>query len=181
MNQAGVDRLTPSERRCLHGVLTERTAKRIAISLGISEATVNTHLRHAREKLEVSTSYDAAKLLEASEMPPQISITQSMAMVGDPARQQVWSGNSQSERERERQSVREDRTPFAVDDRIQRNPDMLGRPNTLPIWTRLLSIAAMVAILMIVVVLIPQFYSGMQDWANIILNNAQDAGATRPR
>lgn len=60
---AAVARLTAKERECLAQWLTHATAKEIAIDLGISHHAVEKRLKSARQKLGVSTTLDAARLL----------------------------------------------------------------------------------------------------------------------
>ena len=62
-----LDGLTPKERACLRLVLENLSSKQIARELGISQTSVDTHLRRAREKLGIRDRYAAARLLEAHE------------------------------------------------------------------------------------------------------------------
>jgi DNA-binding CsgD family transcriptional regulator len=59
--------LTPKERECLRLVLENRSSKQIARQLGISQTSVDTHVRRARDKLGIRDRYAAARLLEAWE------------------------------------------------------------------------------------------------------------------
>lgn len=59
--------LTPKERDCLRMVLENRSSKQIARELGISQTSVDTHVRRARAKLGISDRYAAARLLAAWE------------------------------------------------------------------------------------------------------------------
>lgn len=63
----GLDRLTERERECLREWLRHKTAKEIALDLGISHHAVEKRLKMARTKLGVSTSLEAARLLAADE------------------------------------------------------------------------------------------------------------------
>ena len=64
--QRGADdrlrRLSARQRECLEGVLALKPAKRIAFDLGISESAVEKHLRQARDKLEVASTSEAARI-----------------------------------------------------------------------------------------------------------------------
>ncbi|THD77016.1 MAG: LuxR family transcriptional regulator [Phenylobacterium sp.] len=62
-----LDQLTPKERECLRLVGENRSSKQIARQLGISQTSVDTHLRRARHKLGIRDRYAAARLLEAQE------------------------------------------------------------------------------------------------------------------
>lgn len=62
-----LERLTEREKECLRLWLGHRTAKQIALDLGISHHAVEKRLKMARTKLDVTSSIDAAKMLAASE------------------------------------------------------------------------------------------------------------------
>jgi DNA-binding CsgD family transcriptional regulator/Ca2+-binding EF-hand superfamily protein len=64
--RAALGRLTENERACLARRLQHQTAKERAIDLGISPHAVEKRLKMARTKLGVSSSLEAARLLEAS-------------------------------------------------------------------------------------------------------------------
>lgn len=59
--------LSPKERECLRLVLENRSSKQIARQLGISQTSVDTHVRRARAKLGTQDRYEAARLVEAWE------------------------------------------------------------------------------------------------------------------
>jgi len=67
------NQLTDRQRACLRAVADHRTYKEIARDLGISDSMVEKHLRHAREKLGVGSTAEAARLflLEEGEAIPQ--------------------------------------------------------------------------------------------------------------
>lgn len=62
--RAALSRLTENERACLMRRLHHQTAKEMAIDLGISPHAVEKRLKMARTKLGVSSSLEAARLLE---------------------------------------------------------------------------------------------------------------------
>jgi DNA-binding CsgD family transcriptional regulator len=62
-----LDALTPKERECLRLVAENLSSKQIARQLGISQTSVDTHVRRARQKLDIKDRYAAARLLEARE------------------------------------------------------------------------------------------------------------------
>ena len=70
MNIKAIDSLTPTERRVLRLVLTEREHKVVALKLGLSPETVKSHLRNAREKCGASTSFSLARALADHESAP---------------------------------------------------------------------------------------------------------------
>lgn len=65
-----LDSLTPSERNVLRVLLRERDQKAIARQLGLSPETVKTHLRNAREKTGMRTSFALARALSEREAHP---------------------------------------------------------------------------------------------------------------
>ena len=65
--RAAIRRLTIAERECLKRCLSHQTAKQMALDLGISPHAVEKRLKMARAKLGLSSSLEAAKLVEALE------------------------------------------------------------------------------------------------------------------
>jgi len=65
--RAAVQRLTAAERECLKRCLNHQTAKQMALDLGISPHAVEKRLKMARAKLGLSSSIEAAKLVESLE------------------------------------------------------------------------------------------------------------------
>src|SRR3954463_501381 len=65
--RAAVLRLTGAERECLKRCLNHQTAKQMALDLGISPHAVEKRLKMARAKLGLSSSLEAAKLVELLE------------------------------------------------------------------------------------------------------------------
>jgi DNA-binding CsgD family transcriptional regulator len=61
------DRLTEREKECLRLWLEHKTAKEIALDLGISHFAVEKRLKMARTKLDVTTSLEAARMLADQE------------------------------------------------------------------------------------------------------------------
>ena len=66
-HEAEIARLTERERECLRHWLEHKTAKEIALDIGISHHAVEKRLKMARTKLGVATSLDAARILAQSE------------------------------------------------------------------------------------------------------------------
>jgi DNA-binding CsgD family transcriptional regulator len=62
-----VSRLTENEKVCLRRWLEHKTAKEIALDLGISHHAVEKRLKMARTKLDVATSLEAARALADAE------------------------------------------------------------------------------------------------------------------
>ena len=69
--QAALARLTDNEKECLRRRLRQQTAKEMALELGISPHAVEKRLKMARTKLGLSSSLEAAQLLDATEAYPQ--------------------------------------------------------------------------------------------------------------
>ncbi|HEX8402420.1 MAG TPA: helix-turn-helix transcriptional regulator [Allosphingosinicella sp.] len=65
--RAAIMRLTEAERECLKRCLDHQTAKQMALDLGVSPHAVEKRLKMARAKLGLSSSLEAAKLVESSE------------------------------------------------------------------------------------------------------------------
>ncbi len=65
--RAAILRLTTAERECLKRCLSHQTAKQMALDLGISPHAVEKRLKMARAKLGLSSSLEAAKLVELLE------------------------------------------------------------------------------------------------------------------
>lgn len=65
--EEAVSRLTEKERECLSRWLQHATAKEIALDLGITHHAVEKRLKSARQRLGVSTSLEAARLVEQIE------------------------------------------------------------------------------------------------------------------
>ena len=61
------DRLTEREKQALRGWLERKTAKEIALDLGISHHAVEKRLKMARTKLDAGTSLEAARILAEAE------------------------------------------------------------------------------------------------------------------
>lgn len=62
-----LSKLTEREKQCLRAWLDHKTAKEIALDLGISHYAVEKRLKMARVKLDVASSIDAARMLAANE------------------------------------------------------------------------------------------------------------------
>ena len=58
-----INRLTAREKEALRAWLEHKTAKQIALELGISHHAVEKRLKMARTKLGVTSSMEAARLL----------------------------------------------------------------------------------------------------------------------
>lgn len=56
-------KVTPAEKRALEAVLKHGTAKGAAASLGRSQRTIEKQLETARERLEVTTTIEAVRIV----------------------------------------------------------------------------------------------------------------------
>lgn len=70
--RAAILRLTIAERECLQRRLRHQTAKEMALDLGISPHAVEKRLKMARAKLGLSSSLEAAKLVQWAEQYGQL-------------------------------------------------------------------------------------------------------------
>jgi DNA-binding CsgD family transcriptional regulator len=77
-----LSRLTEREKVCLRQWLQHKSAKEIAVDLGISHHAVEKRLRMARTKLGATSSLEAARMLGAAEGYGQ-TVTQSPDLVSD--------------------------------------------------------------------------------------------------
>ncbi len=71
---SNIDHLTDKEKETLRLVLRGHDAKSMARALGLSVHTINDRLRVARRKLGVTSSKEAARLLDAAEAAPRKSL-----------------------------------------------------------------------------------------------------------
>lgn len=67
MDAPGIARLTEAQRVALRLFMERKTAKQIALELGITPKAVELRLKGARDALGVSTSAEAARLLATAE------------------------------------------------------------------------------------------------------------------
>jgi len=99
--RAAILRLTAAERECLKRCLDHQTAKQMAIDLGISAHAVEKRLKMARAKLGLSSSLEAAKLVEASDrsgrlgpsspdLPPVVTKSDEDGPVAAPRNETAW-------------------------------------------------------------------------------------------
>ncbi len=58
-----MSRVTPAERRALEALMRHGTAKGAAAALGRSKRTVEQQLRTARERLDVTTTFEAVRIV----------------------------------------------------------------------------------------------------------------------
>ena len=86
MSQA-LDRLSPREREVLELIARDLTNRAIATSLVISVETVQTHVRHVLQKLEVKSRWQAAEHYKLWE---RRKITES-GMVGTESQASRWA------------------------------------------------------------------------------------------
>ena len=89
--RAAIRRLTMAERECLKRCLSHQTAKQMALDLGISPHAVEKRLKMARAKLGLSSSLEAAKLVEALERHGRLGPQSSDLPSGDAGRDEAGS------------------------------------------------------------------------------------------
>ncbi|MBI1405619.1 MAG: hypothetical protein GC145_05790 [Caulobacter sp.] len=80
----GLERLTERERQVLRLVYEHLNSKEIGRKLGIADHTVVNHLRKARERLGVTTRFEAARLLRAAEQHAMTRSVSGMTVVMAP-------------------------------------------------------------------------------------------------
>ena len=118
MDALGIARLTEAQRVALRLFMERKTAKQIALELGITPKAVELRLKGARDTLGVSTSADAARLLTAAES--NIAFRQTLGgstEVADPEpfmpRVAIESGGGETGRRPDRKVLSEARVEFA--------------------------------------------------------------------
>lgn len=89
--RAAILRLTVAERECLGRCLNHQTAKQMALDLGISPHAVEKRLKMARTKLGLSSSLEAAKLVESLERSGRLGPGSSDLPSGDAERDEGGS------------------------------------------------------------------------------------------
>jgi DNA-binding CsgD family transcriptional regulator len=89
--RAAIRRLTMAERECLRRCLSHQTAKQMALELGVSPHAVEKRLKMARAKLGLSSSLEAAKLVESSERSGRLGPRSSDLPSGDAGPDEVGS------------------------------------------------------------------------------------------
>jgi DNA-binding CsgD family transcriptional regulator len=67
MNRGDIDRLTETQKLCLRHVYEHLTSKDIARILKSSPHTIDTHIRSAQRIMNVSSRFEAARILHAVE------------------------------------------------------------------------------------------------------------------
>ena len=119
MDALGTARLTEAQRVALRLFMQRKTAKQIALELGITPKAVELRLKGAREALGVSTSADAARLLAATEQKSDTfrETLGGSTEVADPvfslSRGAIESEDGATRRSRDRKVLSEARAAFA--------------------------------------------------------------------
>lgn len=129
MTQDRIDRLTERQRECLRLLFAHYKPGEIATRLGISTDRVNQHLKGARERLGVSRSIDAARLLAEAETPPSHAVgAQDMGLLKAPS--PVDDSDAFDGGDEPVPMLRERHAPYHVE------PDLAGIDVPVPLPTR---------------------------------------------
>ncbi len=171
MDTPRLDSLTSSERTVLRVLLRARDQKAIARELNLSPETVKTHLRNAREKTGIGTSFALARAFADHDAPPpERGIPRPE---GEP-----WGIDSAipmpsmrpGRADRNGDAVREERAVFTFDQASIPIPPVrqTEKRNALTAWPRLGTIIALVLLLTIVVLLAFPLSESFQRFANVI-------------
>jgi DNA-binding CsgD family transcriptional regulator len=163
--------LTPSERNVLRVLLRERDQKAIARQLNLSPETVKTHLRNAREKTGVRTSFALARALAEHEShPPERGITLSE---GGPA--PTRSTKNEPSKRPEESDLNDDafHERRAVFDYGQSSftapaPWEEKKRNSLPASMRMLIVTGMGFLLVVLIILAFPLSESFQRFANVL-------------
>jgi len=118
MDALGIARLTEAQRVALRYFMERKTAKQIALELGITPKAVELRLKGARDALGVSTSAEAARILAAAEN--NVAFRETLGgstEVADSAISRspsdIGGGNGETGDARDRKVMSEARTAFA--------------------------------------------------------------------
>jgi DNA-binding CsgD family transcriptional regulator len=87
MNQDAITTLSPMQKTCLRLVYDHLQTKEIARQLGVSNHTVESHIKSARARLGATSRLDAARMLvsfEEGQPPPQRLVSQSIGIPNTP-------------------------------------------------------------------------------------------------
>jgi DNA-binding CsgD family transcriptional regulator len=137
METGRLEKLTEAQREVLRRWNERKSAKEIAIELGITHWAVNERLRTARRALRVGTSQEAARLLVQAEQgaaykrdvyePLRLAETDPLGTIGTTERDGNWS--SQVSRGT---TVQEDQVPNVQEDQVPNEVDRSWRRLRLP-------------------------------------------------
>lgn len=166
-----LDSLTPSEKNVLRVLLRERDQKAIARQLNLSPETVKTHLRNAREKTGVRTSFALARAFaERDAHTPERGIP--LPEGGPSPSSSVTEGASRrpTDTDRNDDAFHEGRAVFDFDRSSIHVPPLRGegRRNPLSASTRLLIVAGMVIMLVALIILAFPLSESFQRLADVL-------------
>jgi DNA-binding CsgD family transcriptional regulator len=165
-----LDSLTPSERNVLRMLLQERDQKAIARQLNLSPETVKTHLRNAREKAGIRTSFALARALAEQEShPPEEGIPHPGGQPA-PARSAI---NQSSKRPEEPaphdDAFHEGRAVFDYGQSLFTAPaPLVKKRNSLPASTRMLIVIGLCILLVVLIILAFPLSESFQRFANVL-------------
>lgn len=166
-----LDSLTPSERNVLRVLLQERDQKAIARQLNLSPETVKTHLRNAREKTGVRTSFALARALAEQEThPPERGIPR-FEGGPRPARSTTDEPSKQPERlDLDDDAFHERRAVFDYGQSSFTAPATREeeKRNSLPASMRMLIVIGMGILLVAIIILAFPLSESFQRFANVL-------------
>lgn len=165
MSRSGIDKLTQQERACLRLVPLRNTAE-IARLTGLSPETVKTYLRRAREKLDVTRTAAAARLLiEADSCPLERG---SSSRVTDAEGSDLHLMPPQRPARSAPVAVQEERTGFSYAHERREPQEEEGAAYDRQWLNTLLKIAALVAMIAVIILLADPLSQSAQKLANLI-------------
>lgn len=171
MDPYPLDSLTPSERRVLRVLMRERDQKAIARQLNLSPETVKTHLRNAREKTGVRTSFALARALAEQEAhPPERGIPRFEGETCPPP--SITNGTSKRPEEPEPKGdeFHEERAVFDYGRSTFTAPAPRAekKRNPLPASTRMLIVTGMGILLVALIILAFPLSEAFQRFADVL-------------
>ncbi len=171
MNSDPLDSLTPSERLVLSALLEHRDQKAIARELDLSPETVKTHLRNAREKTGIRTSFALARAFAEREgHTPGRGIPRQGGEFGDPPPASEGSARRSGMTTGREAAFNEDRLTFDFEDtgfraRQPGKPKGGNRPKALP---RLFMVAGLALLLAVIILLALPLSESFQRFADVL-------------
>lgn len=166
-----LDSLTPGEKLVLRMLLRHRDQKAIARELGLSPETVKTHLRNARTKTGVRTSFALARALSDREPPPLGSgMPRTGGVRAAPGADSDDEARRSDDPEERLMVFREDRAAFEFDGppyQPFRVAVLEGCPRP-RLLARLLMVAGLTLLIAVIILLAAPLSDAFQRFANVL-------------
>jgi DNA-binding CsgD family transcriptional regulator len=166
-----LDSLTPTERLVLRSLLENRDQKTIARELKLSPETVKTHLRNAREKTGIRTSFALARALASHDAHPPKRVIPRPVGEPSPPFDRIEATSSQAEGPgRNDDAFHEERAVFSYDRSSFSHPaaPVGERRNPLTSMPRVLTATGLTILLIVVILLAFPLSQSFQRFADVL-------------